>query len=493
MWNLSGYDSEAVGFDSVAVKKTEDASTGTQTTEFFEAAVATQTVAYKDGSSMTSPTEDLTTKDVKYSAANLNAFLQRVMPGMLEQLDENKENAYESSESDEDNEILTAKLVQELKVREVQGSGDQALSVLDLSWSNTGNSLAVSLGQKQHENWCTDNGLIRFYTVKVSAGDKLVHSMDINEKNCVSVLKYHPSVAALFVYGTVTGEIVICDLRNNDELQMTSPSGTHGSKRVTALSWLESTTAETFFAIHINNTGKRRASTDRILVSSGSDGTIVAWHVNADNKTFEAIVTYSVNGARKMAAPDISCFDFINTFPLRPTGDKISNDIFVVGTNVGNLFLCNIKNAQSAAHSGHVDPVSDVLESHATCILAVTFHQDKPGVFITLSIDSELRIYNVKQASPLKIISLDYHVSCVGWLPYNPWLAVVGTEAEMRLCDVACGREVHVDGLKGTGGVCKLAVNQIGGCRVAAGDSEGCVKIWDLPRCSHTPGDDLDI
>lgn len=412
MSNLSGYDSEAVGFDSVSAKKRAETSCSTQTTDFDEGGVSSQTNLSKDCGTMATPEEMNAQDDIlkEYVPPGLNEFLRRVVPAMIDQLDDKEKEVYghmyrhmdESSDS-EDEEIIIAKLFQEIRVTDCNGAGDQATSVLDLSWSSAGNSLAVSTGKMQHENWCTHDGLIRIYTVKRTAGDKLIHLIDVTEKNCISVLKYHPSITAILAYGTTTGEVVMYNLGDSgslEELQLTSPSGCHGSKRVSALQWADKPLANTFLTMQINNTGKRRGASDQILFSAGSDGTINVWQVNANSKIFESVVSYQVNGSRKLAAPDITCFDFIKSCPLRPSDERVPDNIFVVGTKSGTLFLCKIKSPQQLHQP---DPVYEVLEGHRTCVLNVAFSFQKPGIFISASIDSELRVYDISQACPLKV------------------------------------------------------------------------------------------
>lgn len=186
-------------------------------------------------------------------------------------------------------------------------------------------------------------------------------------------------------------------------LTLSSPSDCHGSKRVTALKWADAPLANTFLTIQITSKGKRRGASDLILISAGSDGTLNVWQVNPNMKIFENVVSYTINGSRKMAAPDISCFDFIKLYPLRPSEDKVADDVFVVGTKSGALFLCRIKSPQ--VDGDVLDPVYEVLTGHETCVLDVAFSVQKPGIFVSVSIDSQLHVYDIHQASPLKVSS----------------------------------------------------------------------------------------
>ncbi|CAH2987710.1 unnamed protein product [Chilo suppressalis] len=494
MSNLSGYDGDAVGFDSVSQSKRPETTSSTQTSEYGECGVGSQTNFTKSCGSTATPEELHAEDDIlkEYPPPGLNAFLRRVVPGMLEQLDQNDTENYVSSDSDEE-ELVTAKLLQEIQVNENTpglGSGDhKTATILSLSWSSAGNNLAVSLGQTQHEIWCDHEGLIRVYTVKRTAGDKLVKYMDITEKNCVTIVKYHPSVAALLAYATNSGEVVLCNLRDSfsqtEGMQLTSPAGCHGSRPVTALHWADAALANRFLTMQIQNTGKRRGAADQILISAGSDGTINVWQVNSTSKVFESVICYVINGSKKLAAPDISCFDFIKSCPLKPFDEKVADDIFVVGTRTGSLFLCRVKNAQQIVDSKMADPVFDVLDSHGTCVLDIVFSFQRPGIFASVSMDSELRVYDINQPSPLKVICLDIIVSCMSWVPQSPSVLVLGVcgaaPVRVRLYDAAAARLLPVDGLEAAGTVTALAVNQSGSCRIAAGDSASLLRVWELP------------
>ncbi|XP_026331695.1 uncharacterized protein LOC113239046 isoform X2 [Hyposmocoma kahamanoa] len=400
---LSGYDSEAVGFDSVNQNKRAESNSATQT-NFVESGTGCQTNFTKNtGCTTDEGSEDDILKE--YPPPGLNDFLRKVVPSMMEQLDRNDlELLYNSSDS-EDEDIIVSKLFQELPVKIDMpglGGGDYQASVLALSWSSAGNSLAVSVGQIQHETWCQHDGLIRIFTVKRSEQDKLVHTLDISEKNCITVVKYHPSVSALLAYGTTSGEVVLCNLRNSmleDGMQLSSPSGCHGSRRVSALEWANPSLANTFLTAQITKTGKRRGASDQILISAGSDGTMNVWQVNSNLRIFENVICYNINGSKKIPSPDITCFDFIKSCPLRPSDEKVADDIFVVGTKSGKLLLCKIKT--DFVHD-MVDPVYEELEGHPTCVLNLAFSFQKPGMFASVSMDSELRVYDVNQVCPLK-------------------------------------------------------------------------------------------
>lgn len=265
MSGLSGYDSEAVGFDCVIQDKSSLVSNSAQTTEFSEQGIGTQTTMSKDESCAVKP-GDINSNQEPEIPLGLNEFLRRVAPAMMEQLEQNdREFLNDSSDSDEED-VITAKLFQEIKLKHGIGCGDHDTSILGVTWSSAGNSLAVSIGAMQHETWCQNSGLIKVFMLKRSE-ERFVPAMEITEKDCVSVLKFHPTVAALLAYGTTSGEIVLCNLRNgslDEGTQLASPSGCHGSRRVSAMQWADAPLANTFLLMQITYKGKRRGAADQV-------------------------------------------------------------------------------------------------------------------------------------------------------------------------------------------------------------------------------------
>lgn len=409
MSSLSGYDSEAVGFESISRNKRLDKDDSTQTSEFFEAGISTQTNIVKDCGTHTNADDFIVKKVYDYSHAALNEFLKKVVPAMTEQLELNEmEQSYEPSDSDEE-EIITAKIFQEIKINRAvdnKATGDDTpISVLAVSWSCIGNTLAVSIGRLYHDEWCQHDGIIKIYNSKRTEEDQFEFMHDILENSCISVLKYHPIMNALLAYGTVSGDVCICKLRNvhfEDNVQLKSPSDSHGSKRISFLFWADDAVANSLLSLKL--TGKRRGATDKVLLSSGSDGKVNVWQVNVNLNIFESILCYQLNGVNKSPAEDITCFDFAKS----TSESGIDGHTFAVGTKSGRLVVCKTKSYQQIVDSSAVDPVQNVLEGHETCILNIYFNSKSAGLFASASTDSEIRIYDVKQKSPLKVLYLNY-------------------------------------------------------------------------------------
>lgn len=268
MAELSGYDSEVVGFDCIPQEKSLRTTTSSQTSEFFETGTSSQTNVSTDIGCTASP-EDLNAEDDilrEYPPPGLNEFLRKVVPAMMEQLDQNdREFINNSSDSDEED-IISAKTIQQIDLKDAVGSGDHESTILGISWSSAGNSFAVTIGQMLHESWCYSAGLIKVYTLK-RAEDKFVQALDLSDNNCVTSLKYHPTVAALLAYGTTSGEVVICNLMNSileEGTQLASPPDCHDSRRVTSLLWADAPLANMFLLMQINNKKRRRGAADQV-------------------------------------------------------------------------------------------------------------------------------------------------------------------------------------------------------------------------------------
>lgn len=414
---LSGYDSEALGFDSISLDNGSEVDTSTQTSNFSETGTASQTCISMSCGSNTDITNESYEASAElaeagkalYDSGNLNDFLKRVVPSMLEQLEQrDSEKLYNSSDSDDDEDTITAKLYQEINIKEDltnSGTGDQVtLSVLAISWSSAGNSFAVSLGRRHHETWCEHSGIIKVFTIKRSENDQFCHSFDITEQNCITVVKYHPSTASLLAYGTTSGDLVICILQNinsaNLDRELVLTSIGHDSHRVTAMQWADTYLANTFLTMLVVATKKRRNVSDHVLITSGSDGYIHVWQVNPGIKVFQNIFSYKVTGPNK-EAEEITAFQFVKSYPLKPLEERETEDIFVVGCSSGQIYVCNLKNHLASGDA--VDSIVNNLKGHKTCVLDLAFNYQTPGVFASISMDSELRVYDIKKLSLIKV------------------------------------------------------------------------------------------
>lgn len=489
MSQLSGYDSEAVGFDSITKDKQLDVDGSTQTSEFFEAGTGTQTMASKScGTNVKAADLEQSGSQTEYPPPGLNDFLKRVVPSMLEQLDLNEREIVSDSSDSDCEEIITAKLFQKIDLfEESKGSGDSSPdSILSLSWSSPGSSIAVSIGRTYHDEWCQHDGKIKIFSTKRNDTNKLIHFHELLENSCISMVLYHPSVSALLAYGTLSGVVGICNLRSvNYEgcILLKSPFNCHGSKMITSLRWADTALSNSLLALKL--TGKRHGSTDQVLFSAGSDGTINVWQVNANLNVFELIICYKLNGINKLPAEDITCFDFLKDYS---DSSSVDNDIFVVGTKSGKIMACKTKTYQKILDMEAVDPVYQEFEGVTTCILNIVSIVERGGFFVSLSTDGELKIYNVTQKSPIKVIQLEEPVSRMAHLN-GPVLAFGLAKTSqlgniIKLYNLSTERFLSIDGLRHDGGSGSVTVTSLS-CssmtRVAVGDDAGAVRIWDIP------------
>ncbi|CAH2062521.1 unnamed protein product, partial [Iphiclides podalirius] len=464
MSNLSGYDGDAVGFDSVPPESKPSAASSTQTSEFGERGAASQTAAAKDVG-CTASAEDF--QDIAPEPGypqGLNEFLRRVVPGVLEQLAHHDQGAF-SSDSEE--EVSRAVLLHELGVGRDSGCGDHHAAALGVSWSCAG-GLAVAVGAGQHESWCERPGLVRLYSLRRRGGPQ---ATDVEERECVTAIRYHPTVATLLAYGTASGELVA---RQGSGEALTAPAG--GSARVSALRWADAHLANVYLTMLVRARGVRRCASDQVLFSASSDGALTVWRVNIDLRTFEKLVRYELDASLK-ARPDITCFDIPRSHPLRSVGDR-APDVFVVGAKCGGLLLCGVGDQLE-----DVDPLVERLEGHSTCVLDVAFGP-RPGLFVSLSIDSELRVHRAGRPGALRIFCLDAEVSCMSWLGNGPCVVIglTGSEKEtLRVYNVSTGKRVPVEGMSGDTSVTCVDVCQSGAIKIAAGYAGNTVRVWELP------------
>ncbi|XP_041968443.1 uncharacterized protein LOC121725507 [Aricia agestis] len=457
MFSLSGYDGEAVGFDSVSTTANPRATSSAQTTEYEQRDAAAQTGRARDVGCTARPADDAGAA-VEPEPPGLADFLHRVAPLVLQQLDRGDADFLDPSSDSDEEETPTARLLQEIPGPERAGAGDDARAVLSLSWSGGGTSLAASRGHLVHDAWCRGPGGVKVFAPGRGAA-ALAPQLEIPERSCVTALRYHPAGAALLAYGTAAGDVVVCELGEGGARPLPTPPPRHAARRVAALHWADAAVANSLLLMHVKNKAIRRGAADQVLVSGGAAGTVNAWRVNAARDVFELITGYRAGSARGRDAPDITCLDFARA---APGGEGA---LFVAGTSTGRLLVCHAVEEE--------DPARSELAGPAACVLDVAFAPHRPAIFVALSMDSELRVYDVNRESPLKVVSAEACVSCVRWV-WGWWVVVglAGGAESLRVYSVADGRALPVAGLGPRADVT---------LRIAAGDKEGNIRVWELP------------
>ncbi|XP_072300541.1 dynein, cytoplasmic 1, intermediate chain 2a isoform X3 [Eucyclogobius newberryi] len=268
--------------------------------------------------------------------------------------------------------------------------------------------------------------------------------------------KFHPNVV---VGGTYSGQIVLWDNRSN--------------KRTPVQRTPLSAAAHTHPVYCVNVVGTQNAHN---LISISTDGKICSWSLDMLSQPQDSMELV-FKQSKAVAVTSMS-------FPL---GD-VNN--FVVGSEDGSVYM-------SCRH-GSKAGISEMFEGHNGPITGINCHAaagplDFSHLFVTSSFDWTVKLWSTKNNKPLYSFedNSDY-VYDVMWSPIHPALfACVDGVGHLDLWNLNNDTEVPTASVTVEG---NPALNRVrwapSGREIAVGDSDGCVRVYDVGEQTAVPRSD---
>uniref|UniRef100_A0A1B6J4Y6 Uncharacterized protein n=1 Tax=Homalodisca liturata TaxID=320908 RepID=A0A1B6J4Y6_9HEMI len=448
---FTDFETESAGFSSNwnSSRASEDSSV--QTTEVR---TADQNLQAVDTFSTVVQTEysDVQQLSAAYDETRLAAFLGRVCPAVVQELDRvcrsNALNTYTlAQDSDSD-------------VRELLKLSPPAdnMKVSQLSWSCTGSVLAVAHSHTLHPSWCSHQGHIALYNVDRESRSP---SRSLEPMSCVRSISMHPYLSSVVVAGTFSGEVLVWDTaREGSEASLVNVSRTTHADSVTQVRWVLGT------------------GTAVTLVSSGTDGHLYFWKVSPQLMSYQVLERYCCDTTNLQAG--ISCF----AFPHH------KQDMFVVALEGGALHHCSASAAKPVASEHLVkDPVISSFEPQPATVTCVEFSPHHDDVFATVSTDQTIRIYSLFQRRAEREICGVGSLVGLCWAPAQAHvLAGWGDQAVVSLYNSHTGDTLSPltpDNTENKAHISAAAFNTKSTRLFAIGDIEGTTHVWKIP--SHIP------
>ncbi|XP_015602970.1 WD repeat-containing protein 34 isoform X2 [Cephus cinctus] len=465
--------SEPVGFRSQLCSNKPEKSSNIQTDE----------VVYKENETQAIETKDVHTQTIieqrkkpQVDYQKLAAFLKRVTPGILEDLDEAYgSNAFENYDPGASGEpSTTVKLLAKLNTLE---ESNNEIKISDITWSSGGGTLSVSHSVVYHETYCDHLSKIKFYDLTKDYQLPIEPKKVLNLNSCVTSLSYHPTEPSIIAAGLFNGDIVLWNLRDETAVTPTQVC-THGDT-VSLIHW------------------RPRSINDvSLLVTASRDGYILVHKLTANFTTItqhkrfkiakehnpsESTRPRSAGGSRERATEaglSVTTFDFSTKDPM----------LFVVGTLCGGLYKCSVDRATPVEGNENIlDPVVDEYERHEGSVTCVRSSPTR-NLFVTSGTDKEIRIYDFAESVIHQTISVDDTIVGLTWLPgIIDVFTAYGAGASIHFYNVTNGKPVtnlklEMSEKQGT------SCLQFNGKRdlVAIGDTKGNLEIWKIPRQPFT-------
>ncbi|CAH1155069.1 unnamed protein product [Phaedon cochleariae] len=462
---------ECVGYESTWKVKKVSSEGSTQTTEFAVADKGSNTMMKSE---IEVQTEDEPTKQVsEVDMDKLANWLTGIYPSVRKELNEaSNSHAFRGYQLQGDSKDAECKLLQSLKV-----SNAISNRVVALSWNQTGKTLALSCNF-EHKSWCHHTGFVAVYTF--TRDDKLpdLPSKKFLTDNCVSSVEFHPIHPAILAAATLSGSIVVWNIRNEDgEEIVASVTNAHEDAIITQLAW-------------VNDVDIAKSL---LIATSGTDGLLKMWRFNPNSSEMNLKVRYKMkppilshtqrNINKDQFSGDstraVTCFDF----------SKHIHDMFVVALEGGHVVQCSVLGTTELKGSTTKEPLADpsfkYYEPHNGEITRVCFSPNRSEMFMTSGTDQEVRIYIIGQEDPAKIIFVKHPLNDVTFVYHEEKLiAGCGTNGFLEIFHIQKKKSFEnltdKKVLKSTAST-TISVNRKRTNMVVMGNVNGELQLWSVP------------
>ncbi|KAJ9599617.1 hypothetical protein L9F63_009934 [Diploptera punctata] len=477
MFSDKSYD--VVGFNSCWKTERELQDEEVQTAECSQQTQESQTNVMANAETQTGnlQLQMMDPKNVDFD--KLAEFLKYAEPLVMIELDKYvRSQAFDYYEPLDDDIEGVVKKLHDLQVPNFNSFKDMYVSCL--TWFCSGTVIACGYALLDHDDWCDHTGWVHIFNINRSCTSP---SRSLEAASCLSCLSAHPSEPSILAAGLYDGEIVIWNFQKDDDSLICSSGGIPGSHRecVTQLSW-------------INNPDTSQKKP--LLVSIGLDGRILIWKVEPRSESFQLNDSFIITLERiKHLSLDmflrspvgvgstgmevgIKCFSFSSVDPTS----------FVLGVDGGIILACSTFAAKAAPVDADVplkDPVLKVFDRHQGAVTCVRCSPHKEDKFVSCGTDNEIRIYLMKESSPIQVVHIEEGLVSMEWsLAYSSIVAIWGNDKEtVEFFDLLNRKTVpslQIPALEKPVEITALNWNTQNQHLMAVGDVNAKVIIWQL-------------
>ncbi|XP_042214290.1 cytoplasmic dynein 2 intermediate chain 2-like [Homarus americanus] len=417
----------------------------------------------------------------EYDEASLSAFLKRVTPKVIRELErQNRSQAFHGYSVVKEEESLGVKMLHSLRWNQLDPEG----VVTGIDWSCTGSVIGVSYGSSYHDDWCDHKGAVAVWNINRSDFDANQPERVIEASSCVLSLAFHPTNPAVFAAGTFSGEILVYNLSHTEDVTPLA-TGDCGGGSVTSLSWVD-----------ISVGGIMASRTPNTLIATTSSGFVLVWGLNLTKQQLPLKSGYMLQGQ------DIP--RGIRTHMDGSSGVGISSAsfntedsmLFVLGAEGGGLFLCStsseVPTGVEFGGVGLMRCVTSTLASHSGRVITAQFSPHHRNAVLSAASDNQIRLFTLLQPNkPVSVIHSEEAIACVRWSPSRPLVVAVGrVTGEAALYDFgkSSGQPFLIlPAAEKPSPITTLQFNKKNMKLVAVGDQLGRVCVWHLPNSAVSP------
>ncbi|DBA85408.1 TPA: WD repeat-containing protein 34 [Trebouxia sp. C0005] len=360
--------------------------------------------------------------------------------------------------------------------------GSEQTCCTSVSWSSTGQGIAVSYGRFDVEGWCLQPGRLCTWNLARTNFDPNKPEVTLEVDSCLQCCAYHPQQAGLIAGGSYTGDVYVWDLSQEGDFQVfkSTLSASSHQEPVTAVSWHSGSADDS-----LHNGGEDAD----VLISLGSDGRLLMWRRQTAELLYGFELMWQHPDTRKMVLWGGTCMALPQQgFQQQPLG-------CLVGSEGGAVFRCSLDSnaaarqafaqAVGAQQKGLVgSAIKSLVCQHAGPVHALSASPFDPNLALSCGLDGQARICSILLRQPLlELAPSDKYLFAAQWSPTRPMVIAIGTgdgrvflydlmhnlERPVRILDV-CGSAQPVYGL----------VFNVQAPELFATTDQQSVKVWNL-------------
>ncbi|KAL3131874.1 WD repeat-containing protein 34 [Trebouxia sp. C0009 RCD-2024] len=356
---------------------------------------------------------------------------------------------------------------------------EHALCCTSVSWSSTGQGIAVSYGRFDVEGWCLQPGKLCTWNLARPGFDGTKPDIIVEVDSCLQCCAFHPQQPGLIAGGTYMGEVYVWDLAQEGDYQVfkSTISASSHQEPVTAISWHIGSASDPL----LGNTEE-----SDLLVSLGSDGRLLMWNWHTTELLYGFELMWQQPDTRKLVLWGGTCMALPGQSCHAQSGGCL------VGTEGGAVFRCSLDGSRSSlqAFAQAVQaqqkalvssPIRSLVCRHAGPVHAVTASPFDPGLVISAGLDGQVRVCSSLARQPLlELTPSDSYLFSAQWSPHRPMLFAIGAgDGRVLLYDLTRDTEHPVKTLDVCGvsaPVFDLAFN-VRAPELFATTDQQCVKV----------------
>ncbi|KAI8837982.1 WD40-repeat-containing domain protein [Chytriomyces cf. hyalinus JEL632] len=270
----------------------------------------------------------------KFNHDTMSAFLSKAEPLMSSELMKNiKSTAFDGYTVRWDEQVNSVSCKH--TVTHVQR--EEGLACTQVAWSKTGTMLGVAYGHTTHDGWCTHKGHFCAWSLGLRCVNPEIAPFAVETTTCLTSIAFHPETPNIVAGGTFQGEILVWNMNEQDDPLIMASKMSEFSHQdpVSKVIWIA---------------GSRIGQYD--LVSIGLDGRLLIWtpmqtEIKLNRPKCGGQMT-TANIPQSILAGFESRKAFSLDTPLGAcsvTGFKEDPTTFIVGTEPGFIFKCNLATA----------------------------------------------------------------------------------------------------------------------------------------------------